>query len=204
MIGHCLNLLWGPWPVKVFRINGPSTWPTCGVASPGGSRWAGETLAQPQFVSTSVPQGDPCAPAAFTLLLQQGADELREALQGDSCHTQFVDDHNVIVFSPQDLLRTLAHWASWCERLGLKENLIKAKIVPHDPASARELREAGVDPSLLHTEARVLGVDFRQEGGLGATAEKRREQGRASCHVLLVLLVPLSRRRCLHLLGLLL
>ena len=137
----------------------------------------GETLAQLQVVSTSVPQGDPCAPAAFTLLLQQGADELREALQGDSCHAQFVDDRNVIVFSPQDVLRTLAHWASWCERLGLKENLVKAKIVPHDPASAHALREAGVDSSLLHTEARVLGVDFRQEGGLGATAEKRREQG---------------------------
>ena len=27
---------------------------------------------------------------------------------------------NVIVFSPQDVIRTLAHWASWCTD-GLKE-----------------------------------------------------------------------------------
>ena len=39
--------------------------------------WSGETLSAPEVVSTSVPQGDPCAAAAFTILLQQGADELQ-------------------------------------------------------------------------------------------------------------------------------
>ena len=31
----------------------------------------------------------------------------------------------------------------------------------------------------MHAEARVLGVDFRQEGGLGGTTAKRRAQGRS-------------------------
>ena len=56
--------------------------------------WNGEALSRPEDVSTSVPQRDPCAPAAFAILLQQGVDELRESLQGDSCQALFVDDRN--------------------------------------------------------------------------------------------------------------
>ena len=139
--------------------------------------WSGETLSAPEVVSTSVPQGDPCAPAAFTILVQQGADELQAALQGGSCQALFIDDRNVIVFSTQDVIRTLAHWESWATRLGLKENRVKARIVPRDPAQAQALRAAGIGPELLHSEARVLGVDFCQEGGLGSSAQKRCDQG---------------------------
>ena len=71
-----------------------------------------EWLSGAQVVSTSVCQGDPCAPAAFTftILLRQGAE---------------------------------------------------------------------IDLELLHSEATVLGVDFRQEGGLGiySAHNKRRDQG---------------------------
>ena len=111
----------------------------------------------------SVPQGDPCAPPTFTILLQQGADELRESLQGDSYQALFVDDGNMIVFSSQDVIRTLAQWASWCTRLGLTANQVKARIVPREPAQAEALRAAGVNHELVHAEAKV---DFRQEGGV--------------------------------------
>ena len=82
----------------------------------------------------------------------------------------------MIVFSTQDVIRTLPHWESWCTRLGPKENRVKARIVPRDPAQAQALR-AGIGPELLHSEARVLGVNFRQAGGLGISAQKRCDQG---------------------------
>ena len=152
--------------------------------------WSGETLSAPDFVSTSVPQGDPCAPATFTILLQQGADELQAALQDGSCQALFIDDRNVIVFSTQDVIRTLAHWESWCTRLGLKENRVKARFVARDPAQAQALR-AGIGPELF---------DFRQAGGLGIIVPRSAvTKVFASWAGWLVRRCPLSKRKFLPL-----
>ena len=129
-------------------------------------RWlqVGRFLAgTPTTVTSSVPQGDPMGPLAFVLTLAEAAASFREErLEAAAEQALFIDDRSLIVHSPRDAVCAIAHWSRWSARLGLSENLRKLQIVARSEASRRALLEAGVNPSWLAEQARVLGVDFTQ------------------------------------------
>ena len=135
-------------------------------------RWGCKT---PQEVCSSLPQGDPCAPIAFSLLLTEASRLLRRSVEGELRQSVFIDDRNVIVFGTSQVRQTLDHWQRWCDRLGLQENTSKLKIVARSPQLEEELLQLGLPPAALGQQTRVLGVDFKQEGaGPGQTMLERR------------------------------
>ena len=134
---------------------------------------------RPVTVTTATPQGDPFAPLAFVVLLCEAGRRLPDHVP-HTAQTLYVDDRNAIVRGAQAAAQVWQYWLGWTRRLGLEENETKLKIVPKRASLREAVQRAGLDARRLTAQARVLGVDFLQEG-MGeepTTAMQRWESGR--------------------------
>ena len=143
--------------------------------------WDNHVCPEPEFVSRSLPQGDPFAVLGFVLLLSEAASAARQnAPQHEVC-ALFVDDRTVVVREPCFLQGAFRFWTAWSCRLGFEENLDKLAIVCANPSDEEAVLAQGFEANAVVRQAKVLGVDFQQRGldSEGSTAEIRRKDGLA-------------------------
>ncbi|CAE7421648.1 rbcL [Symbiodinium sp. CCMP2592] len=122
----------------------------------------------------SLPQGDPFAPLAFSLLIRIAVESIRVP-PGMACSI-FIDDRNAVVKSVEAAVSFVNQWESWADRLGLHENSDKARLVAKRLKDKKGLLEH-FEPTLIVDQARAFGVDFhRLQRGKHASQEGRREE----------------------------
>ena len=108
-------------------------------------RWlqmGADTLEEPKFVSTSLPQGCPASPLALLLLLRRPALQVQEELEGRATQAVYVDDRNLVVSTAVQARRAADLWEAKATALGLRENRGKRKFVTRQQ---RALRAQGLE-----------------------------------------------------------
>ncbi|CAE7605738.1 unnamed protein product [Symbiodinium pilosum] len=143
--------------------------------------WDNHVCPEPEFVSRSLPQGDPFAVLGFVLLLSEAASAARQNASQDEVCALFVDDRTVVVREPRFLQGAFRFWIAWSRRLGFEENLDNLAIVCANPSDEEVVLAQGFEANAVVRQAKVLGVDFQQRGldSEGRTAETRRKDGLA-------------------------
>ncbi|CAE7238350.1 Pol [Symbiodinium sp. CCMP2592] len=153
-------------------------------------RWVAET---PEDVSNSVPQGCAMAPLALVCLLLEATRDVPSQVVGRFRQSIYMDDRAFAASSPQGAVQAWRSWTAWCERLGLRENLSKAKVICRNPFQQATMVQLGIPPRCFVDSARVLGVDFSKSsaaGRLSDTATQRDEEAKRILDRLACLPVP--------------
>ena len=123
--------------------------------------WDRHVCPEPEFVTRSLPQGDPFAVLGFVLLLSEAAAAARQNASQDEVCALFVDDRTVVVREPRFLQGAFRFWTAWGRRLGFEENLDKLAIVCANPSDEEAVLAQGFEASTVVRQAKVLGVDFQ-------------------------------------------
>ena len=104
----------------------------------------GCTARQPEHVSSSIPQGDPCSMLAMTLLLAVPYRDLKAR------HTQavwmlYVDDRSWAAPTARQCAQIGRQWREWSAIPGLKENETKDQYHHRTARGRRQLLAVGVE-----------------------------------------------------------
>lgn len=154
----------------------------------------GYVLRSPQNVDSAMPQGDGLSPLALNVLLSAACREARRLGLHDFEQSIFLDDR-AFTSAPGDVPRLLAHWESWSNVLGLKENRRKQAIVARSASCRHRLRDLGLG-HLLQDSVRVLGVDLTASpSGACPTADARVKAALTMGRKLLNRAIPVTIRR---------
>jgi hypothetical protein len=102
------------------------------------------------------------APLAMVLYLAEAETAVTRMARANGFFQQisFIDDRNFVVDSPASLQQACTSWRQWCQRLGLKENHHKMKVLCKSLDLVQQIRDSGFEHHCIVDNLRVLGVDF--------------------------------------------
>ena len=102
------------------------------------------------------------APLAMVLYLAEAETAVTRMARANGFFQQisFIDDRNFVVDPPASLQQACTSWRQWCQRLGLKENHHKMKVLCKSLDLVQQIRDSGFEHNCIVDNLRVLGVDF--------------------------------------------
>ena len=117
----------------------------------------GCTAKQPQCVSASIPQGDPFAMMAMSLLLSVPWRDLCRRFPA-ACWMLYVDDRSWVAPTARMCVEIGGEWHNWSNFLGLRENPCKDQFHHRTVKGRRALLAAGVSAERISPWPKILGV----------------------------------------------
>ena len=117
-------------------------------------------LPEPEHVSSSLPQGDPCSLIAMVATLCPASWEIARCYPSVT-QRNFVDDRYWSSRSVEDAMAVLSRWDEWTRLLGLVENSDKSQFFHARPKGRRALKEAGAPEDNITDQICILGHFFQ-------------------------------------------